>query len=318
MEIAILAGGIGAAKFIEGMLHEHPPGKITVIVNVGDDSEMHGLYICPDFDIISYTIAGLIDPVKRWGIEGETFNCLSMLKKYTSQYTWFNLGDKDLGTHIFRTACLKNGDSLSEAASKILDGLGIEMKILPCTNDFLRTRIKTDSKVLEFEEYFVKERTNPVLKEIIFEGAKDAKASEEVLSSLNQAELIIIAPSNPYLSIDPILSISSIRQILQEKKDNVVFISPIVDGNAIKGPTAKVMKEMDIEPSCISVASHYNDISSIAVIDKQDKQHAEAIKDQGYIVHVFDTIMKNIDKKRHLARFVLNILKNKSNMDRTT
>ncbi|MBN2152302.1 MAG: YvcK family protein, partial [Candidatus Lokiarchaeota archaeon] len=174
MKLAVIAGGIGAAKLIEGLARVHEPADISVIVNVGDDTEMHGLYVCPDFDMIAYTLAGMIDPVKRWGIAGDTFNCLSMIGKYDKESTWFNLGDKDIATSIFRTQLLKRGNTLTQVAGKVLDGLGVRLRVMPCTNDPVRTRIRSGQRVLDFQQYFVKERAVPPADEITFDGAAAA------------------------------------------------------------------------------------------------------------------------------------------------
>ncbi|MFX0103324.1 MAG: 2-phospho-L-lactate transferase [Candidatus Hodarchaeota archaeon] len=307
MKTCILAGGIGAAKYLEGIVKVVDHNDLSVIVNVGDDSEMHGLYICPDLDIITYTLVGLIDPVKRWGIKDDTFACLQMLKTYDDEHSWFNLGDKDLATHIFRTRKIGEGHDLTRVTRIITKSLGLDFPILPCTNDLLRTRIKSGDTILEFEEYFVKNRAQPVADEIIFEGASSARATKDVMDLLDSADAIIIAPSNPYLSIDPILSIKEIRDKLAASKEKVAFISPIVGGEAIKGPTAKIMVEMGLKPSCVEVARHYKELSSVAVIDLVDKGRKQEVKSLGFKVHCFDTIMDSMEKKTALARFTFNL-----------
>ncbi|MEX2683567.1 MAG: 2-phospho-L-lactate transferase [Candidatus Sigynarchaeota archaeon] len=308
MKLAIIAGGIGAAKLIEGLARVHGPVDIGVIVNVGDDTEMHGLYICPDFDMIAYTLAGIIDPVKRWGIAGDTFNCLSMIARYDKDTAWFNLGDKDIATSIFRTQLLKRGHTLTQVASKILEGLGIRLRLLPCTNDPVRTRIRSGERVLDFQQYFVKERADPPADEILFDGARTAKASPEVKKALREADKILIAPSNPYLSIDPILAIKDIMNALVQRKDDVAFVSPVVAGDAIKGPTVKIMRERGLEPSCETVARHYNALASTAFIDVKDVSLKPRIEQLGYRVHAYDTIMDTLEKKENLARFILSAL----------
>nr|MDO8087539.1 2-phospho-L-lactate transferase [Candidatus Sigynarchaeum springense] len=308
MKIAILAGGIGAAKLIEGLARVHEQVDIWVIVNVGDDTEMHGLYICPDFDMIAYVLAGIIDPVKRWGIKGDTFNCLSMIAKYDKDAAWFNLGDKDIATSIFRTQLLKRGNTLTQVASKILEGLGIQLHLLPCTNDPVRTKIRSGQRMLDFQQYFVKERAEPPVDEILFDGASTAKASPEVKKVLRVAEKIIIAPSNPYLSIDPILAIKDISNALIQRKDDVAFVSPVVAGDAIKGPTVKIMRERGLEPSCETVARHYSSLASTAFIDVKDAALKPRIEKLGYRVLDFDTIMDTMEKKEKIAKFIVSAL----------
>ncbi len=308
LKLAIIAGGVGAAKLIEGLTRVHEPADITVIVNVGDDTEMHGLYICPDFDMIAYTLAGVIDPVKRWGIAGDTFNCIAMIGKYEKETTWFNLGDKDIATSIYRTQLLKRGNTLTQVAKKLLDGLGIRPHLIPCTNDPVHTKIRSGSRVLDFQQYFVKERAVPPADEITFDGASTAKASPEVKKAMRDADRIIIAPSNPYLSIDPILAIKDVANTLTQRKEDVAFVSPVVAGDAIKGPTVKIMKERGLEPSCETVARHYKGLAGIAFIDVQDGSLKPRIEQLGYRVYAFETIMDTLEKKEKLARFIISTL----------
>lgn len=307
--IAILAGGIGAAKFIDGVsrLQAFIPGEnVRVIINVGDDSTMHGLYICPDFDIIAYTLAGIVDPVKKWGIQNDTFNCLSMLELYTDEPQWFSIGDKDFATHLFRTKQLGEGKTLTGVALEIQQMLNVRFLLLPCTDDTLRTMIHTvDGDMLEFEEYFVREKAMPEVESITFKGKNSAKATPQVLETLSSSKKIIIAPSNPYLSIDPILATGGIMTLLEERKKDVSFISPIINGKAIKGPTTKLMKQFGLETSCVEIARHYNSVASTAFIDIRDKDKRGAIEQLGYKVHCCDTLMVDASKKKELARFVL-------------
>ncbi len=305
MKITLVAGGIGAGKLAEGLYRVLDPRDLTIVVNVGDDSRMHGLYICPDFDIITYTLAGLVDPEKRWGLAGDTFNCLSMLAKYTLNYAWFNLGDKDMGTHVFRTSRLDEGARLTEVARTIRASHGVNAEILPCTDDEVRTRVRSGDRWLEFEEYFVKERAGPVADEIAFSGADQARITPEVRDALENTDKIVIAPSNPYLSIDPILAIRDMRAIMSKRKGDACFVSPIVGNDAIKGPTAKIMKERGVEPSCVSVASHYKDVASVAFIDAIDARRVPEVESMGYEVFTHDTVMVDMQTKVSLARFMM-------------
>ncbi len=308
LKLAIIAGGVGAAKLIEGLARVNEPADVSIIVNVGDDMEMHGLYICPDFDMIAYTLSGMIDPVKRWGIAGDTFNCLAMIGKYDKETAWFNLGDKDFATSIYRTQLLKRGNTLTQVSKKILDGLGIKLHIVPCTNDPVHTKIRSGSRSLDFQQYFVKERAAPPADEITFDGAGTAKASPEVKKVLRDVDRIVIAPSNPYLSIDPILAIKDIAHAIAQRKDDVAFVSPVVAGDAIKGPTVKIMKERGLDPSCETVARHYKALASISFIDVQDGSLKPRIEQLGYRVYAFETIMDTLEKKERLARFIISTL----------
>lgn len=278
-------------------------------MNVGDDTEVHGLYICPDFDMITYTLAGIVDPVKRWGIEGDTFNCIASIAKYDKEGAWFQLGDKDLATHIFRTHLLKYGNTLTQVAGKITEALHVKARLVPCTNDRLRTKVRSGSRVLDFQQYFVKERAQPAADAIFFDGADKARATPEVKKILRDAEKILVAPSNPYLSIDPILAVKDIAQALMQRKADVAFISPIVAGDAIKGPTVKIMKERGLDPSCETIARHYQNIARVAYIDIKDKSLQPSIESLGYRVHVFDTIMDSMEKKERLASFIISTIK---------
>ncbi|MHA1683112.1 MAG: 2-phospho-L-lactate transferase [Promethearchaeota archaeon] len=309
--LCVIAGGIGAAKFIEGLaklddiiVHEN----ITVIVNVGDDSIMHGLKICPDLDTIAYTIAGVVDKEKKWGVGGDTFNCLEMLGRYYGEETWFSLGDKDLATHIYRTDLINNGINLTEASLHIHRKLGINISLLPSTNDCLQTKIRSRGKILDFEEYFVKERCEPHVDEIIFVGHEFARPTVEVMEAIKNARGIIIAPSNPYLSVDPTLSMVQLRDSLKQRRGDTLFISPIIGNEAVKGPTANIMKDFNIEPSCVSVARHYSEIASKAIIDVKDLPLRENVEREGYEVFPFDTLMTDINKKVALAKHALGIL----------
>ena len=308
MNVAIIAGGTGAAKLVEGFMQIEKPSNISVIVNVGDDTEMHGLYICPDFDMIAYTVAGIIDPVKKWGIVGDTFQSLEMLNRYDPTCAWFNIGDKDLATHIFRTRLLKDGCTLTAVAGKILEALHVEARLLPCTDDHLRTIIRSGTDFLDFQHYFVKAHAEPVADEIIFDGHETAKATDVVMAALQDADKIIIAPSNPYLSIDPILAVDDIKQSLVRRVNDVSFVSPVVAGDAIKGPTVKIMQERGVDPSCVSVARHYQGMASGAFIDAQDEAFQGDVEALGYHVHVSDTIMDSMEKKEALAQFLVSEL----------
>ena len=306
--ITTLAGGVGAARFLQGLIRVVPPEEIVTIVNTGDDIEFYGLHISPDVDIVTYTIAGIVDEGKGWGIRGDTFNCLNMLRKYGYE-TWFMLGDKDLATHIHRTLLLKKGLKLSEVTEKIRKALGVKVKIIPMTNDKVQTKIITNVGEMHFQEYLVKRKAQDPVLDVKFEGIEKAKPSPGVIESILNADGIIICPSNPIVSIGPIISIKGVKEALSKAKAKIVAISPIVGGAPIKGPADKLMKGLGIEVSALGVAKIYKDFLDIFIIDSVDENLKSEIESLGIKVHVTNTIMKTLEDKIKLAKETLNCLK---------
>jgi len=306
--ITTLAGGVGAARFLKGLVHAVSPEEIVTIVNTGDDIEFYGLHISPDVDIVTYTLAGVVDEGKGWGIRGDTFNCLNMLRKYGYE-TWFMLGDKDLATHIHRTLLLKKGLKLSEVTEKIRKALGVKVKIIPMTNDKVQTKIITNVGEMHFQEYLVKRKAQDPVLDVKFEGIEKAEPSPGVIESILNADGIIICPSNPIVSIGPIISIKGVKEALSEAKAKIVAISPIVRGAPIKGPADKLMKGLGIEVSALGVAKIYKDFLDIFIIDSVDENLKSEIESLGIKVHVTNTIMKTLEDKIKLAKETLNCLK---------
>jgi len=302
--ITVLAGGVGAARFLQGLVKIMPPEKVTVIVNTGDDIELYGLHISPDIDIIAYTLAGIVDEEKGWGIRGDTFNCLETLSKYGHK-TWFKLGDRDLATHIQRTNLLKSGFTLSEATAEICQRLGVIPKILPMTNDKFETRIVTDKGTMHFQEYLVKRGAQDRVNGVLFNGAEKAKPAPEALESILNADSIIICPSNPIVSIGTILAVKGVKNALKQTEANVVAVSPIVGGRPIKGPADKLMHGLGLEVSAYSVAKLYCEFLDVFVIDQVDRREKKRIEGLGLNVVATNTIMKNLEDKVHLARVTL-------------
>ncbi|MBD3229630.1 MAG: 2-phospho-L-lactate transferase [Candidatus Lokiarchaeota archaeon] len=301
--ITALAGGVGAAKLILGLINILPKDDITVIVNTGDDQlNYYGLYVCPDIDIIMYTIAGIVDEKKGWGIKNDTFNCLEMIDTYGLK-TWFNLGDKDLATHIYRTLLHKQGKKLHEITSILSKKLEINVRILPMTNQFVPTFIKTKRGLLHFEEYLIKNRATDKVIDVIYKDIDKAKPAPGVIESIQSSKGIIICPSNPIVSIGPIIRIKDIKDAIRNKKS--IAISPIVGDKPIKGPADKLMIGTGYEVSALGVARIYQDFIKNFIIDHQDKKYMKSIQKLGLKVHLFDTIMNNIDKKINLARFTI-------------
>ncbi len=302
----ILAGGVGASKFIQGIAPLVDPHQLKIIVNTGDDIELFGLKICPDLDIITYTLANLIDKEKGWGYINETFNCLNILKKYY-ELDWFGLGDKDLATHIYRTDLFKKGYAKTQITQKICLKLGINHEIFPMCNEQVETLIKTIDKLMHFEEYYIKYSSEPEIIGIEFKGIKNAKMIPAVEKYLENAKKIIICPSNPIVSIGTILSVGEMRKILMNYRDKVYAISPIVKNAPIKGPADKLLKYYGLEVSCVGVAKYYKDIMKHFIIDELDRSRINEIENLGINAYCFDTMMTNQMKKENLARHVLSL-----------
>ena len=302
----VLAGGVGAAKFLEGLANVIDPALLKIIINTADDIELYGLRICPDIDIITYTLANIVDNQKGWGLQDETFNCLSVLKNYYD-FKWFNLGDKDLATHIFRTDLFKKGYNKSEITSVICEKLGIKSQLIPMSNEEVQTFIITDSKSMHFEEYYIKYQCEPKILDIKFQGISEAKPVKNIFEYIKKAEKIIICPSNPIVSIGTIIGLPGIRDALKKVKQKVIAISPIIEGATVKGPADKLMRYLGLEVSCVGVAKYYKEIIDHFVIDNKDCKLKSEIEELGIHTYCYDTIMDSIRKKKELARFVNDI-----------
>lgn len=306
MKITALAGGIGASKLLLGLHQVMEPGRLSVIVNTGDDIVLHGLKISPDLDIVTYTLAGIVDPKKGWGIRGETFDALKRLAAFGRE-DWFNLGDRDLATHLHRTAMLDAGRTLTEAAESIRRALGVESHILPMSNQPVPTLIESSEGTLHFQEYLVKRRAEPVVRGIRFEGVKSAHPAPGVLEAICDADRVVICPSNPLISIGPILGVPGIRRQLVARRETVIAVCPIVGGKSLKGPSDKMLEQLGHEASAVGVAKLYADFCGTLVIDRKDQHHAAAIRALGMNVQVLPTVMKSAAQKKQLARALLAI-----------
>lgn len=305
MKVVALAGGVGASKLLLGLAHVMSPRDLTIIANTGDDVSLHGLEISPDLDIVTYTLAGVVNPETGWGFQGDTFSVRDRLAVLKGPQ-WFNLGDRDLATHIYRTELLRSGSNLSEVADRVRRALGVQSRILPMSDSPVRTMIHTSSGWLPFQEYFVKKRSKPVVRGIRFDGSKTAKAAPGVIAALQSAAAIVICPSNPLISIGPILSIRGIRQTLQRRREDVVAVCPIVGGKSLKGPSDRMMKQMGFKASALGVARLYRDICGTFIIDGADAGAKSAIESLGFRVVVCPTVMASLDDKIALAHSVLN------------
>ena len=306
--ITVLAGGVGAARFLQGLVKVIPEEEITVIVNTGDDIQLHGLHISPDLDIVAYTLAGIVDKEKGWGIHRDTFHCIEMLQRYGHE-TWFNLGDRDFATHIYRTCLLRQGLSLSEVTNRIRQALGLRLKIIPMTNDRFETRIVTDIGTLHFQEYLVKRHAKDNVIDVLFEGSEKAKPAPRVIDSILNASLIIVSPSNPIVSIGTILSVNNVRGTLRKTKARVVAITPIIGRVPVKGPADKLMKGLGLEVSAYSVARLYQDFLDVFILDFMDRDEKEKVEQLGLQVIVTNTLMKTQEDKVKLAKTVLKLIK---------
>ncbi|MCC6389311.1 MAG: 2-phospho-L-lactate transferase [Bryobacterales bacterium] len=305
--IVALAGGVGAARFLDGLSRVYPSKEICIIGNTGDDMEMHGLYICPDLDTVVYTLAGLANPVHGWGVEGDSFRCLEALGRLNAD-TWFQLGDRDFATHIHRTARLRAGESLSTVTAAIARSLGVVCTLKPVSDDPVRTIVQTPGGPLEFQTYFVRRRAQDEVLGVEFQGAEDARPAPGVLPAIRSASAIVICPSNPIISIGPILAVPGIRRALRRRKCPAAAISPIIGGRALKGPAADMMRGMGMEVSALGVARMYRGLVDMFVLDRADKRLAPEVEKLGMRAVVTNTIMTGPAQKKALARTVLKAL----------
>ncbi len=308
MKVTGLAGGVGASKFLVGLAAVMPPEDITIIANTGDDIELFGLRICPDIDTVTYTLGGVNNEETGWGLKGDTFECLRWLARY-GEAAWFNLGDRDLATHIFRTNQLRGGRSLSEVTDSIRRSLGVRSTILPMTDAYTPTRVVTDEGEMHFQEYFVRRRCEPRVREIRFDNIESAVPAPGVVSAILEADAVIICPSNPFISIGPILAVPGVRAALRETRATVLAITPIIGGRALKGPAADMLRDLGHEVSASSVAAMYDDLLDVFILDETDVERTADIQALGIRVFSTDTVMNTLDDKQYLARWVLEMLK---------
>ncbi|HLI83853.1 MAG TPA: 2-phospho-L-lactate transferase [Bryobacteraceae bacterium] len=299
--VAALAGGVGAARFLDGLARVLSPERLFVVGNTGDDAEIHGLHVSPDLDTVMYTLAGLAHPERGWGLRGDSFHCLEALGKLGAQ-TWFQLGDRDLATHLYRTERLRQGAGLSAVTAELAAALGVRSALAPMSDERVRTRICTATGELEFQTWFVKRRARDSVAGVRFEGAEQAAAAPGVLDAIANAEAVIVCPSNPFISIGPILAIPGIRDALRRKRERVAAISPIVGGRALKGPAAHMMKSMKMRPAAAAVARLYADFVGLFVLDEADRTQAEEVESLGMRPVVTNTIMSGARERKALAR----------------
>jgi len=304
MDIVALAGGIGASKLLLGLHRVMDPRELTVIVNTGDDIVLHGLSISPDLDIVTYTLAGQVNPDTGWGFREETFRALEQLAIY-GRSKWFHLGDRDLATHIHRTALLRAGVRLSEVANSIREALGVQARILPMCDQPVPTMIETGQGRLHFQEYLVERRAEPTVQAISFDGIERARPAPGVLEALESARSIVICPSNPLISIGPILAVPGVREAMRRRRTRVVAVCPIVGGKSLKGPSDQMLAQLGHDVSALGVARMYQDICGTMVIDPIDSAQSPAIESLGMEVVIHPTVMRNLEDKELLARRIM-------------
>jgi LPPG:FO 2-phospho-L-lactate transferase len=303
LKIVALAGGVGGAKLTHGLAQILPPEDLTIIVNTGDDFEHYGLDICPDLDTVCYTLAGLANPDTGWGRVDETWQVIESASKLGGP-DWFRLGDQDLATHLERTRRLKEGQSLTQITREFCKAWGVEHEVLPMSNQPVRTIVETEEGDLAFQEYFVHRRCEPRVTGFRFDGVDVAESAPGAREAIQSAEAVIICPSNPWVSIDPIL------RVITRMEKPVIAISPIIGGQTVKGPAAKMFHELGIAPSALAVADHYCGLATGFVLDTLDQHLQENIRSLNMRTLVTNTLMKSLDNRKQLASDVLNFIGN--------
>jgi LPPG:FO 2-phospho-L-lactate transferase len=304
LRIVVLAGGVGAARFLNGLAKIVAPEDLSCVVNTGDDIVLHGLHISPDLDIITYTLAGIVDNEKGWGISQDTYNCHQAFKNLGFD-EWFRLGDKDLATHLYRSELLRSGRLLSEVTAGLCERLGVRSRVFPMTNDHFETWVKTDAGWIHFEEYYVRRGCRDEVRDVQFRGADSARPSPGVLEALTEADQVIVAPSNPIVSVGTILEVQGIRETLQRRRKPVTAISPIVAGSPLKGPADKFMLHRGVEVSPRGVAKLYGDFLSHLIIDYADKELTDDIASMGIEAVATNTVMRTMEDRVRLAETAL-------------
>lgn len=299
---------MGAAKFLRGLVRVSDPRRLSIIVNTGDDEQFYGLHVSPDIDTITYTLAGVVNPATGWGLVGESFHVLDALGRFYGK-PWFNLGDRDLATHLYRTDRLHAGATLTQITAEIAAHLGVQSRILPMSDDRVHTHVKLKGKpALPFQEYFVRRRARGAVEEIDLRGIDDARPTSAVLDAITTSRAVILAPSNPFVSLGPILQLEGVREVLCANRNRVAAISPIVGGKPIKGPADKMMRGLGHEVSPLGIARLYKDCAGLFILDRIDQRYLEPIRDLGIKAVATDTIMTTPAKAAKLADVVLSAL----------
>jgi LPPG:FO 2-phospho-L-lactate transferase len=299
---------VGAAKFIRGLSRRIDPERLTVVVNTGDDETFYGLHVSPDIDTVTYTLAGVVNRAQGWGLDGESFNVLPALARFYGK-PWFGLGDRDLATHLYRTDRMRQGAPLSQITAEVARAFSVTSRILPMSDDRVRTFVKLRGKTaIPFQEYFVRGRARGIVEKIELRGIRDARPTPAVLDAIRKSAAVILAPSNPFVSLGPILQLAGVHEAMRRRKSRVAAISPIVGGRTIKGPADKMLRGLGMEVSPLGVARLYSDIAGLFVLDDADRRYIQPIERLGMRAVATDIIMATPERAAHLAEVVLNSL----------
>lgn len=305
--VVALAGGVGGAKLADGLYRAVPPDHLTVVVNTADDLDLYGLRVCPDLDTVLYTLSGLADPAQGWGIAGDTFHTLDALARYGTS-AWFRLGDQDFATHIRRTELLREGRRLTEVTGLLAGSLGIRARLLPMCDEPVATRVRTADGMLDFQDYFVRRHHSDAVLGLEFAGIAAARVTPEVRDALDAATAIVLCPSNPFVSVGPLLAVPGMRDLLAGAGVPIVAVSPIVAGEALRGPAADMLQALGHEQSALGVARLYQGLVHAFVLDEADRALAPAIEALGLRTLVAPTVMRSLDDRERLAAAVLSFL----------
>jgi LPPG:FO 2-phospho-L-lactate transferase len=304
VKVCVLTGGVGGARFLRGVVAAVDAADVTAIVNVGDDLEVLGLAVSPDLDSVLYALAGLGDDERGWGRAGETWNALESVAAFAGE-SWFRLGDRDLGLHLVRTQALRAGEPLSQVTARLIASAGVEARVVPATDDPLRTWVETPNGRFSFQQWFVRRAHRDPVDGVVFEGATDARPAPGVLESLHDADVLLIAPSNPYVSIAPILAVERIRRALERRRVPCIAVSPLIGGRAVKGPAAEMLDRLDGGTTPAHVVRAYPGLIDALVFDPADAEHADAVAAQGVRPVIAHTLMSDADTRRRLAEAAL-------------
>ncbi|HEV2758907.1 MAG TPA: 2-phospho-L-lactate transferase [Acidimicrobiales bacterium] len=304
--VTALCGGVGAARFLSGLVDVVDPHRVVAVVNTGDDALLHGLHVSPDLDTVTYTLAGAISRERGWGLEGETWTTMEALARYPSRLSWFGLGDRDLATHLFRTQRLADGASLSTVTGEITAAWGVQVSVVPVTDDRVETLMDVeDEGEISFQDYFVRRAHDVVVRGVRFRGADAARPAPGVLDAVATAGVVVICPSNPIVSIGPLLAVPGVREVVTASRDRVVAVSPIVAGAALKGPAGRLLAEQGHEVSVVGVARLYAPLAATLVVDEADAALAPAVESAGMRCLVTPTVMRGPEEAAALARAVV-------------
>jgi LPPG:FO 2-phospho-L-lactate transferase len=299
--LVALAGGVGAARLLRGLVAVVPPSDITAVVNTGDDVVLHGLHVSPDLDTVNYTLAGAINPSTGWGLAGETWHAMEALERYGG-LTWFRLGDRDLATHLYRTQRLREGARLSQVTTEVARSWGVEVRVVPMSDDRVETRVTVEGEgEVGFQEYFVARRHSVPVAKVRFEGVETARPAPGVLEAIARATTVVICPSNPVVSIGPVLAVPGIEQAVAARRNDVVAVSPLVAGAALKGPADRMLRELGHEPSVVGIARLYAPLAGTLVVDAADAASADAVEAEGIRCVVTPTVMSSPEAAARLA-----------------